>query len=242
MDRRALALLLLLTACGGGAAVTTRAPDSTSPGATTTAPTPSSTTKAEPAIDPRDEELADAALLRSADLPGWSASSDPAPSDAGPFEQPPRGCEHLGTVTAIGTTSAHVVSPTFTAPDDVSTLSNELRVYTRSDDAATALATFDQPETAACLETLITSSGAGLFVSSARVQRQLLDVADGGVRHLVTVEVEQDGELHMFVAEFSLARIGRAISFQSAFGYGTVPNEAAFAMDAVIRRVQPAFG
>jgi hypothetical protein len=240
----ALGALAFLAACGGERAVATRAPSTTSAaataGPTTTGPTTTGPTTTTRVIDPADEERAAAVALSAGDLPGWTAT--PAPATGDPFADAAPRCAHLRRLGDIGTTSAQVTSPVFTAPDGLGRITNELRVYTAGEDAQRALAEFDQPATVRCLETIVTEFGAGVFVSDATARRRLLDAGDGGVSHLVSIAVEQAGERHLFAAELATVRVGRVLTTQLAFGYETVPSEAAPAIDAVIRRIEAAFG
>lgn len=223
-------------------ATTTSEPGSATGVASTT--TPATTPMPDPADqrDERDDAAAEAARLRSADLPGWTETPGAHLDDPSGFDDPPAGCGYFDTLDAIGTTTARRASPTFTSPDGLDQLANQVTVYDRAADATKALDTFDRAETPDCLERILAAGGAGVRVSGVAVERRVLDAGDDGVTYRAELDIDDDGRSYLFVAELSYARVGRALTFQMSIGYEGVAAETAPAFDIVVTRLTDRFG
>ncbi len=223
-------------------ATTTSEPGSAAGVASTTTPTTTPLPDPTDARDERDDAAAEAARLRSADLPGWTETPGAHLDDPSGFDDPPAGCGYFDMLDAIGTTTARRASPTFTSPDGLDQLANQVTVYDRAADATTALDTFDRTETPDCLERILAAGGAGVRVSGVTVERRVLDAGDDGVTYRAELDIDDGGRSYLFVAELSYARVGRALTFQMSIGYEGVAEETAPAFDTVVARLTDRFG
>jgi hypothetical protein len=186
-----------------------------------------------------DRALAESVRLRAADLPGWSI--DPARHVADPSASNalPPGCRYLAAVSKIAVTGK-AQSPAFASTDGLSELFNDVSMYATENEAQSVLSTLDRDTTAACFEKILIGSDDMISIDDASVGATRVTQADGGIAYTAKLSVVVGGRPYTFVSRFSYARSGRAVTFQMAFGYKTLPNETEPAFTAVLRRLSRA--
>jgi hypothetical protein len=177
-----------------------------------------------------DQDVADASVLRVADIPGWTL--DPATTIAA--MSPPRGCAHVFVDAGARHASARA---TLIAPDGAAELTNEVSIFATATAADSIITRVDRRSTPGCLETMLIGGEDSFTIDRALVDRDAVSRGDNGVAYDAELEVSVDGTTYQFAARFEFIRVGRAISFGMAFGQIQTPDEAAPALDAVLRRL-----